>query len=302
MASTLTVAALLALAPLIRHTGVGASPAYLVAGLLVGLPHGAVDHLVPGWSSAAARSPAARVAVPLGYAAVAVVILAGFRSAPGPALLAFLALSVAHFGAADEAFHAERDGRSVRYHPTGVLARGGPPVVVPLLVWPHTVDPLLAAVAPGVPALLTAGPRLLAAGCLLVAVALTAVRDLRAGRHLDAVEPVLLVALFATVPPALAVGAYFAAWHSARHVTRLLRAHPANRNDLAAGRWRAPLRRFARAAALPTLTAAAVPVVMAGWPGPGFDPLPGTVATLAALTVPHSAVVAWLDRRRPAAG
>ncbi|MFC0096403.1 Brp/Blh family beta-carotene 15,15'-dioxygenase [Micromonospora marina] len=300
-ASVLTVAGLLALAPLARHTGVGSSPAYLLAGLLAGLPHGAVDHLVPGWCSARARSPGVRLAVPLGYAAVAAVVLVAFQAAPTPALLAFLVLSVIHFGAADEAFHAERDGRPVRHRPAGVLARGGPPVVVPLLVWPETVDPLLAAVAPGVPAVLGPGLRLLALGCLVVAGTVTVVRDLRGGRHLDAAEPVLLVALFAAVPPALAVGAYFAAWHSARHVSRLLRAHPANRSDLADGRWGAPLGRFARAAALPTLVAAAVPVALAVWPGRPFDPLSVTVAALAALTVPHSAVVAWLDRRgRPA--
>ncbi|WBC12412.1 Brp/Blh family beta-carotene 15,15'-dioxygenase [Micromonospora sp. WMMA1998] len=300
-ASVLAVAGLLALAPLIRHTGVGTSPAYLLAGLLAGLPHGAVDHLVPGWSSARARSPAARVAVPLGYAAVAALVLVVFQAAPTPALLAFLVLSVIHFGAADEAFHAERDGRPVRYSPAGVLARGGPPVVVPLLVWPETVDPLLAAVAPGAPAVLGPGLRLLALGCLVAAGTFTVVRDLRGGRPLAAAEPVLLLGLFAAVPPALAVGTYFAAWHAARHVSRLLRAHPANRSDLAAGRWAVPLGRFARAAALPTLVAAAVPMVLAGWPGRPFDALAVTVAALAALTVPHSAVVAWLDRRgRPA--
>ena len=301
-AAVLTVAGLLALAPLIRHTGIGTSPAYLLAGLLAGLPHGAVDHLVPGWCSAQARSPAARLAVPLGYTAVAAVVLVAFRAAPTPALLAFLVLSVIHFGAADEAFHAERDGRPVRYRLTGVLARGGPPVVVPLLVWPETVDPLLAAVAPGAPAALGPGLRLLALGCLVGAGTVTVVRDLRGGRRLAAAEPALLVALFATVPPALAVGTYFAAWHAARHVSRLLRAHPANRSDLAAGRWMAPMGRFARAAFLPTLVAAAVPVALAGWPGRPFDPLATTVATLAALTVPHSAVVTRLDRRGPPAG
>ncbi|MEV0000885.1 Brp/Blh family beta-carotene 15,15'-dioxygenase [Micromonospora sp. NPDC050980] len=298
----MTVAGLLALAPVIRHTGIGTSPGYLLVGLLAGLPHGAVDHLVPGWSSARARSPAARLAVALGYAAVAAVVLVAFQAAPTPALLAFLALSVIHFGAADEAFHAERDGRPVRYRPAGVLARGGPPVIVPLLAWPATVDPLLGAVAPGAPAALDPGLRLLALGCLVAAGAWTAVRDLRHGRHLDAAEPALLVALFATVPPALAVGAYFATWHAARHVSRLLRAHPDNRSDLAAGRWAAPLGRFARAALLPTLVAAAVPVTLAGWPGRPFEPLAVTVAALAALTVPHVAVVTWLDRCGPPAG
>ncbi|SCG34343.1 Brp/Blh family beta-carotene 15,15'-dioxygenase [Micromonospora halophytica] len=292
--SPLPALALLVLAPVLHRHDVGGAPGFLLAGLLLGLPHGAVDHLVPAWMSARARPTAARLAVPLGYAALAGAALVAFRAAPAPALVGFLALSVAHFGTADEAFHAERDGRPVRQPLSGVLARGGPPVVVPLLLWPDAVDPVLATVAPRVPELLTVEVRALATACLLAAVARTVLRDVRAGRRADAAEPVLLLCLFAAVPPALAIGVYFATWHSARHVARLLHGDPGNRADLVAGRLGPPLRRFARRAALPTLAAAAALAVLAAGP---VDLLPATVAVLAALTVPHAALVAWLDRR-----
>ncbi|WP_157744987.1 Brp/Blh family beta-carotene 15,15'-dioxygenase [Micromonospora coxensis] len=295
--SLLTAVALLVLAPVLHRHDVGASPAYLLAGLLLGLPHGAVDHLVPAWMSARARPPAARLAVAFGYAALAGAALVVFRAVPGPALVGFLALSVAHFGTADEAFHAERDGRPVRQSVSGVLARGGPPVLVPLLLWPDAVDLLLTAVAPGVPELLTVEVRALAVACLLAAVARTVLRDVRAGRRADAAEPVLLLALFATVPPALAIGVYFATWHSARHVARLLHGDPGNHADLAAGRLGPPLRRFARRAALPTVAAVTALAALTVAPGRPIDLLPATVAVLAALTVPHSALVAWMDRR-----
>ncbi|TWJ25936.1 Brp/Blh family beta-carotene 15,15'-dioxygenase [Micromonospora endolithica] len=297
LVSALVVAALLAGAPLLHRYDFGASPAFLVVGLVLGLPHGAVDHLVPAWLSVRARPPFARLALPLAYAAVAAGVLAVFRAAPDLALLGFLAVSVVHFGAADEAFHAERDHRPVRYTGSGVLAHGGPPVVLPLLLRPDAVDPLLAAVAPGVPALLTTEIRLTAALCLLVAIGVTLRRGVRAGRLRSAVEPVLLVALFAAVPPALAIGAYFAGWHSLRHVARLLHADPANHADLTAGRLSPPLRRFARRAALPTLAASVFLAALVGRPEQPVDALPTTIAVLAALTLPHAAVVAWMDRR-----
>ncbi|MFC0007036.1 Brp/Blh family beta-carotene 15,15'-dioxygenase [Micromonospora siamensis] len=285
--------ALLVLAPVLRRYDLGASPPYLVAGLLLGLPHGAVDHLVPAWRSTRTRPLRTRLAVLLGYATIATAALLAFRAAPTPATLTFLALSVLHFGTADEGFHAERAGRPIRYPVSGVLARGGPPVVVPLALWPGTVDPLMTSVAPGAAALLTVEVRLLAAAGLLLAVTATVVRALRAGRTAEAGEPVLLILLFAAVPPALAVGAYFAAWHSTRHVARLLSDDPANRDDLAAGRLGPPVHRFIRRAALPSLAAVAVLAALVGGPA---DPLPATVAVLAALTVPHAALVAWTDR------
>ncbi|MFV2111736.1 Brp/Blh family beta-carotene 15,15'-dioxygenase [Micromonospora sp. LOL_025] len=298
-ATQLALGGLLASSPLIAAAGPGDSPAFLVAGLLLGLPHGAVDHLVPARLSARARPLSARVALLAAYAAVAGVGLTVFRAAPDLALVGFLLVSVVHFGTADVAFHAERDRRPVRPGVTAVLAYGGPPVVVPLALWREQVDPLLATVAPQAPMLLTDEVRALALATVLCAVAVTAIRDVRAGRARDAVQPVLLAGLFGTVPPALAVGAYFAAWHSCRHVARLLRHDPRNTADLAAGRVGPPLRRFARQAAAPTAVALAALLALVTWPGHRADPLPATFAVLAALTLPHAVLVAWADRRGP---
>ncbi|WBB79243.1 Brp/Blh family beta-carotene 15,15'-dioxygenase [Micromonospora sp. WMMD882] len=296
-ASQLALGGLLALSPLIRAAGLGDSSVLLIAGLLLGLPHGAVDHLVPAWLSARARPLPARVALLVAYAGTAAVGLAVFRAAPDLALIGFLLLSIVHFGAADEAFHAERDHRRSRPSAHAVLAYGGPPVVVPLALWPNQVDPLLAQVAPRAPALLTTEARMLALVTVLAAVGFTVVRELRAGRARDAVPPLLLTGLFGVVPPALAIGAYFAAWHSCRHVARLTRHDPRNTADLEAGRVGPPLRRFARQAAAPTVVAVAALIALVTWPGHRADPLPATFAVLAALTLPHAALVAWADRR-----
>jgi Brp/Blh family beta-carotene 15,15'-monooxygenase len=296
-ASTLALAAVPAL-HLLGPDRAATSLLPLLLGLLIGLPHGAVDHLVPAWVSVRARPPRARLLLLAGYAGAAAAALGVVLAAPLPMFLAFLGLTVVHFGTGDVAFLAERDGRRPRFAVHRVLALGGPPVVLPLVLHAPTVDPLLDAVAPGAAAALGPGIRGAALGLLLVAVLLAAVGDLRAGRRRDAGALALLVGVFAVAPPLLAFGAYFGAWHALRHTARLLLADPANAGDLAAGRLGAPLRRFARAAAVPTAAALAGLALLAALGS--AEILPAAFAVLIALTIPHMALVAWWDRRTDA--
>ena len=270
----------------------------LVVGFLVGLPHGAVDHLVPFWTGWIRRSVASTVAVLLGYVAVAGLTWVGLHWAGSVVLPLLLLVSVLHFGAGD--LMAERDGEPrARQQPAlglavAVLARGGPVVAGPLLVWPEQAARALTSVQ------LTftmPAPWLRALAALVVAacVVSTALAGLRSGRPGTASEVVLLAALFVAVPPLAAFGIYFGAWHGLRHTARLIVRDPRNHADLAAGRLLRPVRRFGFSAALPTLVAgasAAALVVVAGQ----HAGLTGTVFTvLLALTVPHLVVVAGLD-------
>ncbi|MEK8108218.1 Brp/Blh family beta-carotene 15,15'-dioxygenase [Micromonospora sp. M12] len=147
---------------------------------------------------------------------------------------------------------------------------------------------------------------------MLLAALITVLTELSAGRGGDAAALVVLVAAFAFVPPPLALGGYFAAWHSIRHVARLLRADPGNTRDLAAGRLGGPARRFARQAALPTIAASAGLLALVYVTGTASaasatstgthnrDSLQVVFAVLAGLTAPHAAVVALLDSRTAA--
>ncbi|GAB3851938.1 Brp/Blh family beta-carotene 15,15'-dioxygenase [Micromonospora andamanensis] len=307
------LAGLICLDLLIPAAAAWAGTLALLVGLLIGLPHGAVDHLVPAWISARARPLRITVGLLLAYAgtatATATATVALFLWAPVPTLTGFLILAVLHFGTGDVAYHAERDGQP-RVRPVlAVLAYGGPPVVLPIALWPGTVDPLLDAVAPGASAAFAPVGRLIALSVVLVAVVVTGFRELTTGRGGDAAALAILVAAFAWVPPPLAFGGYFAAWHSARHIARLLRADPANEHRLAVRQWGGPVRRFARQAALPTIVAAAgllallyatgeTPTVSGITAVPfAADPLQVVFAVLAGLTVPHAAVVARLDNR-----
>ncbi|WP_170149223.1 Brp/Blh family beta-carotene 15,15'-dioxygenase [Geodermatophilus normandii] len=265
----------------------------LVAGLLLGLPHGAVDHLVP--ARRLGRRPPGTALFALGYAVVAVLAWLAFRAAPGPALLVFVALSVWHFGTGETAFADLRAGRPVQRQATASLVLGGLVLLVPLARGADDAAPVLAAVVPGAGTLPAAVPVTVLAVVLPAAAALAAER-LLSGRWLEAAEVAVLLVLVLVVPPLAAFGVWFGCWHAVRHVARVLAADPAGDADPAAGRLAAPLRRFALAAALPT---AAVLAVLA-WVWSAADGWRGFLAAglplLAALTLPHALVVAWLDR------
>ncbi len=281
-----------------------------LVGAALGVPHGAVDHLVPWWwgaidPHAVARRPAtARLALFAGaYAAAAAVALAAFVLAPTPALAAFLVLSAVHFGRGEVVTSAERSMRRV---PTAsddwpvALAHGG--VVVGLLLWarPDDTDALLGGLSPRLAeAALAArvpGLVLVAAG---VVVALTVL--LRGRRHLEAAELALLAATFTLAPPLAAFGVYFGLWHSLRHTGRLLdlaggAARAGRSHDERDPGWSVAGRTLARAAALPA--AVALLAVLGLWWARDLAGLQAEVGVLLALTFPHAAVVWGLDRRR----
>ena len=275
-----------------------------VGALLAGLPHGAVDHLVPAWARARRLAPRAMTGLLIGYAAVALAMLALLRAAPLPGLAVFLVLSVAHFGSGEvgwaQGAGRQHSGRVATV--TAVLAWGGTVVLLPAVLHPVAVTPVLDAFAPGASALLTVDLRWATGAAVLSVVGVTCLREVRLGRARAAAELSLLVLLAAVAPPLVAVAVYFGAWHSVRHVLRLLALDPANHRDLAAGGLLGPLRRFA-AQALPASAAAlALLGLLLARSGGRTSVLTGDLVLLAALTAPHLVVVAWLDRRVPAAG
>ncbi|PRY49979.1 Brp/Blh family beta-carotene 15,15'-monooxygenase [Geodermatophilus tzadiensis] len=270
----------------------------LVGGLLLGLPHGAVDHLVPAYRLR--WGPARLAAFALGYAAVATVTWVLFTAAPGPALAVFVLLSAWHFGTGETAFADLRAGRPVRRAALPAAVLGGLALLVPLVRGAEEAAPVVAAVVPGSDGTLPPGVGTVLLAVVLPAAAALALALLLETRWTEAAEVGALAVLVLVAPPLAAFGVYFGCWHAVRHTARVLAEDPANVADLAAGRLGPPLRRFAVAAALPTVAVLAVLALLwsaaGGWRGLVATDLP----LLAALTVPHALVVAWLDRPGPA--
>lgn len=268
--------------------------AVLVAGLLAGLPHGAVDHLLPSFRLGPSRGRL--LVVLLGYAGVAVLTYLLFQAASGTALVVFVVVSLWHFGTGETAFAAVRAGRPAAVDPLAATIHGCVVLVLPLAARPDEVAPVIAALVPG------SSGALPETGCRIVAIVVltagsgAALHMLRQGRLLEASELGLLVAAMLVLSPLAAFGAYFGGWHAVRHLARLLHEDPRNTPDLIRGRLARPLLRFARSAFLPTLISLIALALLWDLADGWRDLVAAHLALLAALTVPHMVTVAWLDR------
>lgn len=253
-------------------------PALLVVAGVLGLPHGAVDHLV----LRVGQGPQARRSLAV-YALTAVAATTVAVLAPVPSVLALLVLSVAHFAEGEQGFARLRGGPLPA---VTAWALASVVVTVPLVLHPAQARPLLTALDRSLPGVL-ADVRTLLLVATGVAVLLGVCAALRAGQLLGAAE-LVVVAAAVTIGPAIVVFAvWFACWHSCRHLVRVA----ALAGD-GSGRDRAGL--LAVAAAAPTALAvaglAALALLLGGLPS-------AVLVVLLGLTVPHAAVVARMESR-----
>lgn len=283
-ASVVLAAAVLALGAAAPDLARAAGPALLALGIAAGVPHGALDAVVPAWAAGRRARRSAVVLTALAYAAAVLAALALHAALPLATTVALLGLAVVHFGQAD-AVDERAEGLGVAWRAAGVLAAGAPAVVLPVALWRSDTDPVLAALAPALPHLLGPALRTALLAVVVAAVVATASRQVRAGRPLRAVEAALPAAMFAVVSPYAAFGVWFGGWHSLRHLARLAALAPAATSG-------ERVRVLVRSAALPT---AGGLVLLAALVGTGA-PVAAALLGLLALTVPHAVVVARLDR------
>ena len=286
----------------------------LVGLVLFGLPHGALDHLVPTrlgflW----ARRPLGVAAFLVAYAGLAAAYLGLWLVAPRIAFVGFLVATVVHWGQGDVRFLELFVGRrrvGVVGRVAAIVLRGAIPIAVPVLAFPETAEGLLATAARTLAVDATTFD--LSSG--LVRVSLLAALGLAAvvyvsyasqawastrGLALDLGEIALLVALFAFVPAYLAIGVYFMLWHSFRHLVRLAMLRVEDAQAIAAGHpWR-PLLRLARDLVPITVVALAFLALLGAWAAPRLEGTLDVVALslvwISALTMPHLVVVALMD-------
>ena len=310
--TTLAALAWFALAP--ASAEAAAYVPLLVGMVFVGLPHGALDHLVPLRLGAPWAQRRLGMALFLsGYVALAAAYLLLWSVAPGIAFLGFLLATVAHWGQGDLDFlerflGRRRMGRLDRL--AAIALRGALPVALPVLLQTEVAEGLLAAAAGALGATVgdfdLGGPAVRSfLGLLLGVAGLAYLLGLRrawagwVGRALDVGEVLVLVALFAWVPAYLAIGTYFLAWHSLRHLARLLLLREGDVRAVATGDASGPVRRLARDLTPITVVALAFLALLTAWAAPRLDDVGGFVALylvwISALTMPHLAVVAWMD-------
>jgi len=291
----------------------------LVTLVVLGLPHGAADH--HSLARALDRTLSARFLVVFcaGYLALAAAYTVVWFLAPVVAFLAFIGLTWFHWGQGelyvlrsipDDPHLTSRTARVLT-----VVVRGGLPMLVPLLFFPDryaaVARTVVALFAPGGTAWLAplfAGPvrASLGVGFAGVTAAALAVGARGAGSRrawaVDTGETALLWLFFAVVPPVLAIGVYFAVWHSLRHVVRLVALDDIAVAALDRGAvWQA-VGRFVRDALPGTIGALALfgglALAVPATPGDVADIAGVYLVLLAVLTLPHVVVVTVLDRRQ----
>jgi len=289
----------------------------VVSVLLLGLPHGAVDHLV------APRQLGERLSARwLGVVGGLYLVLGGaygvvwFRW-PVAAFAFFILLTWFHWGQGELyplfEFADTEYLRAPGQRALTVLVRGGAPMLLPLVAFPGEYEFVAASLiglfdpgaADALAPLFTTEARLLVAGLYgLGVLAMLGLGYLRAADRrpwlLDAGEVGLLTAFFLLVPPILAVGVYFCVWHSLRHISRTVFLDDRSVRALERGRITPAVWRFARDAAPMTAGALALlgglSLLVPETPGGTADLVALYLVLIAVLTLPHVAIVTWLDR------
>lgn len=274
---------------------IGWQIALALAALTIGIPHGAVDHLITVPKLASFKM-ALFLAAYLGVVGLAIWGILGQN------LLGFqliVILSAIHFGIGDAAFVTELDSRLGR-KPLPKLSYAFSAGFIPVMI------PLVSEESSG--ALQQVNPSLIGwAGELtpyiylsMIAIAVSSILWMLLRSRLDAAIDLALLLLIALIaPPLVAFAFYFGLWHALRHTGRLTLELDASQRSFSSGSGAAALWQ-AILAGLPALAIVIGFTVVLGF-GMGFD-LPSEIlwyllVVVWALTVPHMALTAKLDLR-----
>ena len=266
--------------------------------LAVGIPHGALDHLVSiPRESLVKTSLFIVVYILIAISAVIAIIswnVAGFYLV--------VVMSALHFGIGDTAFLAERDRlkrNSLAPRTSQIsyaLASGCTPVLIPLVNERST-----SALAMVNPALIEwhkgADSWLLQSTLALLVVAI--IIQIFTRRVRDAIDLSLLGLVAFFLPPLVAFAIYFGTWHALRHTARLTINLASSQRSFERGDAFGAL----RAAVIPGIPALVATILVAvgivSFSGSELsdDFLWTLLVVIWALTVPHMMVTARLDRR-----
>ena len=262
--------------------------------LALGIPHGALDHLVTLPKS----KPAVMALFITIYVLVAVVAVIAILEFNVFGFIFVLLMSATHFGIGDAAFINEMDRRGRRKKALSrtiyAIASGATPVMIPLVNSASTdalaqVNPSLIDWHQGFDQEILYG----VSGFALIAI----VTLFMSHRKRESLDIALLLALALIAPPLIAFAVYFGCWHAMRHTARLTLSLESSQRGYEEGN----LRKVFLSAVLPGTPALVGTFLIAGvlaLIGNEFndDFFWMALVVVWALTVPHMAVTAKLDR------
>jgi Brp/Blh family beta-carotene 15,15'-monooxygenase len=265
-----------------------------VIALAIGIPHGALDHLVT-----LPKAQPAKMALFISiYVAVAVIAVIAILEFNVMGFIFVLFMSAIHFGIGDAAFISEIDKRT---NPSTKINRwfyipaaGFTPVFIPLVNSASTdalasVNPALIDWHQGWDSQILVGVTTFTAVAIVVMILGKRIRE--------AVDLSLLLTLALIAPPLIAFAIYFGCWHAMRHTARLTLSLPKSIENLNQG-LRSQAFLSAVIPGLPALVGTFVVAAVLALSGQDFSDEFFWMALVVvwALTVPHMAVTAKLDR------
>jgi Brp/Blh family beta-carotene 15,15'-monooxygenase len=265
-----------------------------VIALAIGIPHGALDHLVT-LPKAQPKKMALFIVI---YVAVAVLAVAGILNFNVFGFIIVLFMSAIHFGIGDAAFISEMDKRTEPERKLNrwfyIPAAGFTPVFIPLVNSASTdalasVNPALINWHQGFDSEIL----MVVTSFALASIALMLIGK----RYREGLDLTLLLLLAHVAPPLIAFAVYFGCWHAMRHTARLTLSLPRSSESLSKGLNRKAF----TSAVIPGLPALIGTLVVAGLlalSGRDFTDEFFWMALVVvwALTVPHMVVTAKLDR------
>jgi Brp/Blh family beta-carotene 15,15'-monooxygenase len=279
---------------LLNASSMGWQVVIAVIALAIGIPHGALDHLVT-LPKAQPKKMAIFIVI---YVAVAVVAVIGILQFNTFGFIIVLFMSAIHFGIGDAAFISEIDRRTQPQSKLNrwfyIPAAGFTPVFIPLVNSASTealasVNSALINWHQGLDSQIL----LLVTSFTVTAIAVMAFSK----RYREALDLTLLLLLAHFAPPLIAFAVYFGCWHAMRHTARLTLSLPRSIENLTQGM---PRKAFSNAVipGLPALIGTFVVAGIMALSGRDFSDEFFWMALVVvwALTVPHMVVTAKLDR------
>jgi len=287
---------------LLRLTGIelnlSAQVTIALVGLLIGIPHGAIDHLI-----SIPSTPRIRFYIYI-VAYVAIALIAGWMIASWNlhGFQVVIVLSSLHFGFGDASFRNEwKSASRARKFPWFIesiyaIPAGFLPVILPL------TDPrsgnALERIRPALQGWVGSHSALLRN--LTLSIAIGALLVLLITKSFDfAIDLVLLGALALTAPPLVAFGTYFGFWHAARHTARLVPKLASARALASSGKGLLALKGAITPGLYAVAGTAAIATGLMLWDRHHFSSglLWSSLVVVWALTVPHMLSTARFDLR-----
>ena len=287
---------------------------FIVSVLILGMPHGAVDHLVPRYLTSTDTKSSVLLIVLL-YAVLGITYILLWFARPFTALLLFIILTTLHWGQGDNYVYSI--GYNSEYVSNkiglvfGVLLKGSIPMLLPYIFhkeeYINVVSSIISLFNPE-----TSAYKLLQINSTMTAVTIfltltTVIYFLNALRYglskslkIDTFEVVFLLVFFYAIPPVYAIGTYFCFWHSIRHIGRLMNADDKiGLSDKSTGKL---MKRFVYVSIPMTIGGIVLFIIFAVVTDASLlkyrDFLSAYLIAISVMTLPHFVVVSWMDKKQ----